>query len=86
MKGLLDTFSASNPEMAGDALEAIKMLQDAQSGGVTTAEIANMNKAAKAALSSVNNIVAQAKASGDPTTIKYLVKLTKLGGRVIVKG
>ena len=86
MKGLLDTFSQSNPEMAGDALEAIKMLQDAQSGGVTTAEIANMNKAAKAALSSVNKIVATAKSSGDPTTIKYLMKLTKLGGRVVVKG
>ena len=71
--------------MADQALEAIKLLQDAQSGGVTTQEIANMNKAAKSAFNVINKTVAQAKA-GEPVTQKYLLKLTKLGGRVIVKG
>ena len=85
MKGLLDNFSASNPGMSDQALEAIKLIQNAAADGtVTTKEISGMNRAARAAFDSVNKIVAQAKA-GDPVTQKYLLKLTKLGGRVIVK-
>ena len=65
--------------------EAIKMIQNAAAdGSVTTKEISGMNKAARAAFDSVTKVVAQAK-GGDPTTQKYLLKLTKLGSRVIVK-
>ena len=85
LKGLLDQYSAANPGMSADALEAIKLIQNAAAdGSVTTKEINGMSKMAKVAFKSINKVVAEAQA-GDPITQKYLLKLTKLGGRVIVR-
>ena len=85
LKGLLDQYSAANPGMSDQALEAIKLIQNAAAdGSVTTKEINGMSKMAKVAFKSINKVVAEAQA-GDPITQKYLLKLTKLGGRVVVR-